>query len=176
MLLRMWSNRNSHSLLVETLNGTVSVEGRWAVSYKAVHTLTRESEKVSPSDVSNSLQLCGLQPTRLLCPWHSPGKNIGVVAMPSSRRSFWPRDQAQVLSVSYIESSRKTSVSALLTMPKPLTMWITTNCGKVFKRWEYQTTLPSSSEISMQVKKQQLEPDMEQQTGSKLGNEYVKAI
>ena len=36
------------------------------------------------------------------------------------------------------ESSRKTSISALLTMPKPLTVWITTNCGKFFKRWEYQ--------------------------------------
>ena len=39
------------------------------------------------------------------------------------------------------ESSRKTSTSALLTMPKPLTVWITTNCGKFFKGWEYQTTL-----------------------------------
>ena len=48
-----------------------------------------------------------------------------------------------------------------------LTMWITTNCGKFFKRWEYQTTLPASWEICMQVKKQQLELDMEQQTGSK---------
>ena len=38
------------------------------------------------------------------------------------------------------ESSRKTSISALLTMPKPLTVWITRNCGKFFKRWEYQTT------------------------------------
>ena len=38
------------------------------------------------------------------------------------------------------ESSRKTNTSALLTMPKPLTVWITTNCGKFFKRWEYQTT------------------------------------
>ena len=38
------------------------------------------------------------------------------------------------------ESSRKTSISALLTMPKPLTVWITINCGKFFKRWEYQTT------------------------------------
>ena len=36
--------------------------------------------------------------------------------------------------------SRKTSISALLTMPKPLTVWITINCGKFFKRWEYQTT------------------------------------
>ena len=37
------------------------------------------------------------------------------------------------------ESSRKTSISALLTMPKPLTVWITINCGKFFKRWAYQT-------------------------------------
>ena len=38
------------------------------------------------------------------------------------------------------ESSRKMSISSLLTMPKPLTVWITINCGKFFKRWEYQTT------------------------------------
>ena len=37
------------------------------------------------------------------------------------------------------ESSRKVSISALLTRPKPLTMWITINCGKFLKRWEYQT-------------------------------------
>ena len=67
------------------------------------------------------------------------------------------------------ESSRKTSISALLTMPKPLTLWITTNCGKFWKRWEYQTTWPAYWEICMhiQVRKQQLELDMEQQTGSK---------
>ena len=38
------------------------------------------------------------------------------------------------------ENSRKTSISALLTMPKPLTVWITINCGQFFKRWEYQTS------------------------------------
>ena len=48
--------------------------------------------------------------------------------------------------------------------------------GKFWKRWEYQTTLPTFWEICMQVKKQQLEPDMEQQSGSKLGKEYVKAV
>ena len=73
------------------------------------------------------------------------------------------------------ESSRKTSTSALLTRPKPLTVWIITNCGKFFKRWEYQTTWPDSWEICMQVKKQRLELDMEQQTGSKPGEENVKA-
>ena len=65
------------------------------------------------------------------------------------------------------ESSRKTSISALLTMPKPLTVWITKNCGKFWKRWEYQTTWPASWETYMQVRRQQLELDMEQQTGSK---------
>ena len=74
------------------------------------------------------------------------------------------------------ESSRKTSTSALLTMPKPLTVWITSNCGKFLKRWEYQTTWPASWETYMQVRKQQLELDMEQHTGSKWEKEYVKAV
>ena len=65
------------------------------------------------------------------------------------------------------ESYRKTSISALLTKPKPLTAWITINCGKFWKRWEYQTTWPASWGICMQVRMQQLELDMEQQTGSK---------
>ena len=65
------------------------------------------------------------------------------------------------------ESSRNTSISALLTMPKPLTVWITINCGKFWKRWRYQTTWPASWETYMQIRKQQLELDMEQQTGSK---------
>ena len=54
------------------------------------------------------------------------------------------------------ESSRKTSISALLTMPKPLIVWITINCGKFWKRWEYQTTWPASWEICRQAGKQQL--------------------
>ena len=53
-------------------------------------------------------------------------------------------------------------------------MWITTNCGKFFRWWEYQATLPTFWEISMQVKKKQLEPNMEQWTGSKLGKKYDK--
>ena len=73
------------------------------------------------------------------------------------------------------ESYRKAPTSTLFTMPKSLTMWITTNSGKFFKRWEYQATLPASCETCVQVKKKQLGPDMEQQTGSKLG-EYVKAV
>ena len=60
------------------------------------------------------------------------------------------------------ENSRKTSTPASLTVLKPLAVWITANCGKFFERQEYQTTLPDSCETCVQVKKQQLEPDMEQ--------------
>ena len=70
----------------------------------------------------------------------------------------------------------KTSTSALLTMPKLLTVWLTINCGKFLKSWEYQTTWPASEETCMKVKKQQLELDMEQQTGSKWEKEFVKAV
>ena len=55
-------------------------------------------------------------------------------------------------------------------------VWITTNCGKFLKGWEYHTTLLVSCETCMQIKKQQLEPDMEQWTGSKSGKEYGKAV
>ena len=48
------------------------------------------------------------------------------------------------------QESRNTSISALLTMPNPLTVWITINCGKFFKRWEYQTTWPASWETCIQ--------------------------
>ena len=74
------------------------------------------------------------------------------------------------------ESSSKTSISALLTMLKPLTVWITINCGKFWKTWEYQTTWSASWETYMQVRKQQLELDMEQQTASKEEKEFIKAV
>ena len=65
------------------------------------------------------------------------------------------------------QRSRKTSTSPLLTMPNPLSVWITINCGKFWNRWEHQTTWPSSWDICVQVRKQQLELDMKQQTGFK---------
>ena len=58
------------------------------------------------------------------------------------------------------ETSRKTSISALSTTPKPLNVWITINGGIFWRRWEYQTTWPASWETCMQVRKQQLELDM----------------
>ena len=74
------------------------------------------------------------------------------------------------------ESSRKTTTFALVIMPKPFIVWITTNCGKFWERWEYMTIRPASWEICIQVKKQQLELNMEQQTGSKSGKEYTQVI
>ena len=105
--------------------------------------------------------------------WEFPGVLVGF------RKSRGTR--GQIANIHWIiqkkqENSRKTSISALLTMLKPLMVWITTNCGKFLKRWEYQTTLPASWETCMQVKKQQLEPGMEQRTGSKFRKEHVKAV
>ena len=71
---------------------------------------------------------------------------------------------------------QKNNYFCFIDYTKALTVWITTNYWKYLKRWKYQTILPASWEICMQVKKQQLELDMEQQTGSKLGKEYVKAV
>ena len=59
---------------------------------------------------------------------------------------------------------------------KAFAVWTTTNSGKFFKRWEYQTTWPAFWEICIQVRKHELELDMEQQTGSKQEKEYVKAV
>ena len=72
------------------------------------------------------------------------------------------------------ENSRKISTSALLTMPKLLTVWITTNCGKFIKRGisNHLTFLLRN----LYAGQEETELDMEQQTGSKLGKEYVKAI
>ena len=83
---------------------------------------------------------------------------------------------ASVVSQKKQGNSKTTSTSASLTMLKPLIMWITTNCGKFFQGWEYQTTLPASRKTCMQAKKQQLEPDMEQRTSSKLGKESIKDV
>ena len=63
------------------------------------------------------------------------------------------------------------STSASLTMPKPLTMWITTNCGKFLKRWEHQTTLHVSGETCMQVKKPRVRTGYGNMDCFKLGKE-----
>ena len=74
------------------------------------------------------------------------------------------------------ESSRKTFISALLTMPKPLTVWITTDYGKFFRRW-WSTRSPfRPPEKPICRSRSCIEWDTEQRTGSKLGKEYIKAV
>ena len=99
--------------------------------------------------------------------WELPDVQAGF------RKGRGTRDQITNIhsSLDKQEGSRKTS-----TMPKPLAVWITTNCGKFWNRWVYQTTWSASWEICVPVRKQQLELDMEQQTGSKQGKECVKTV
>ena len=80
-----------------------------------------------------------------MCFWVEAFYSLGLVPLAFLTSPSWKKQ----------ESSRKTSTSALLTMPKPLTLWITTNCGKFLNRSEYQTTWSASWETCMQVKKQQ---------------------
>ena len=73
------------------------------------------------------------------------------------------------------ESYRKTYTFALLTKPKPLTVWITTN-WKILKEMVIPNHLTVPWETYREDKKQQLKLDMEQWTGSKLGKQYIKAV
>ena len=90
-------------------------------------------------------------------------------------------EQPEIKLPTYVGSSKSKRVPEkrlLLLYWLDQSLWL---CGSqqtenFFKRWEYQITWPASWEICMQVKKQQLELDMEQQAGSKLGKEYIKAV
>ena len=101
---------------------------------------------------------------------------------PDAQSGYKETDESEIKLPAFIGSWRelrnsiKVSASASRTMLKTLTMWVTTNCGKFLKSWEYQTTLPVSWETCMRVKKQQLELDVEKRTGWILGEEYDKAV
>ena len=120
--------------------------------------------------MSNSVWLHKWQPTSSPVPGILQARILEWVAISFSNAWKW---KVKVKSLGRVQLL---ATLALLTMPKSLTVWITINCGKFWKRWEYQTTWPASWEICMQVKNQQLELDMEQQTGSKFGKEYAKAV
>ena len=93
------------------------------------------------------------------------------------RKGRGTRDQ--IANIHWIVEKAKISEKYLLLLyclRQSLWLCRSQQTGKFFKRWEYQTTLPASWEICMQVKKQLSEPDMEQQTGFKLGKEYIKAV
>ena len=85
------------------------------------------------------------------------------------RKSRWTRDQIANIRL-IIEKARefqKNIYFCFIDYAKAFDYLVTINCGKFWKRWEYQNTWSASWEICMQVRKQQLELDMEQQTGSK---------
>ena len=74
-----------------------------------------------------------------------------------------------------MEFQGKKNLSVSSTMLKPLTVWITTNCGKLLERWEYQTIFFVSWSTRMQIKKEELEPCMEQQIGLRSRKEHDRA-
>ena len=152
--------------------------------------------------MSDSVQPHRQQPTRLPRPWDSPGKNPGVgchfflqcMKVKSEREvaqsCLTLRDtmdcsppgssihgifQARVLEWDAIAFSEKNIYFCFIDYAKAFDC-VDHKTGKFWKGWEYQTILPASWEICMQVKKQQLEWDMEQWTGSKLGKVYIKAV
>ena len=93
------------------------------------------------------------------------------------RKGRRTRDQiANICSITEKAREFQKNIYSFIVYANVLTVWTTKNCRKFLKRWDYQTTWPASWEICMQVKKQQLELDMKQQTGSKSGKEYVKAL
>ena len=150
--------------------------------------------------VSDSLPPHELQHTRLpypslsprvcsnLCPlsrWCHPNFSSSVAPFSSCPQFFqhqglfqWVGSSHQVAKVLALQLQRQSFIeySGLISFRIDWFVWITTNCGKFLEKWEYQTTLPATWETCVQVKKQQLELDMEQQTGSKLGKEYIKAV
>ena len=91
--------------------------------------------------------------------------------LPDVQAGFRKGTRDQIASICWIiEKARefqKNIYFCFIDYAKSLTVWITTNCGKFWKRWEYQTSWPASWETCMQVRKEQLELDMEQQAGSK---------
>ena len=97
---------------------------------------------LSHSVVSDSLWPMAYSPARLPCLWNFPGKYTGVACLFYTRGSSQPRDWTQVSCISCIGR------------------WILYHWATWEVRWEYQTTLPAPWEICMQVKKEQLEPDM----------------
>ena len=132
----------------------------------------QSQRKAMPKNVQTTAQL---HSSHTLAKWYSKFSKPGFSSMWTMNLQMFKLDlekveeqEIKLPSIFWcwiIEKARefqKTSNFALLTTPKPLTVWITINCGKFWKRWEYQTTWPVSWETCMQVKKQQLELDTDQ--------------
>ena len=105
-----------------------------------------QKTKITTSGSITSWQIDGetVETVRLLPPW-SP-RSLWIVTVAMKLRQFFV-GRKSMTNLDIIEKARefqKTSTSALFITPKTLAVWITTNCGKILKRWESQTTLPAS--------------------------------
>ena len=115
---------------------------------------------------------------------NSPSVPSTVSEVRTSRCSSWiyKRQRNQRLNCQHTLNHRKSKrvpekhLLMLYWLRHSLWRCVSKQSWKFLTRWEYQTTLPASWEICMQVKKQQLELNREQQTGSKVGKEYIKAV
>ena len=103
--------------------------------------------------------------------WELPDVQAGF------RKGRGTRDQiANICCIKEMAKEFQKNIYFCLTTWKPLTVWITTNCGKFFKRWEYQTTWLASVKNMYAGQKEAVRTVMEQQIGSKLGKQYVKPV
>ena len=144
----------------------------------------QSQRRAVPKDVPTTAKLCSLHMLTSLC---SKSFKLGFSGTWTKNFQMYKlglekADEPEIKLPTFTRSgrkqgsSRKTSTSASLTTLNTLIVWITINCGKFSKSWEYQTTLPISWKTCMWVKKEQLEPDTEQLTGPKLGKEYDMAV
>ena len=120
---------------------------------------------------SKILQCCGPIKSNTSDPYPATEVLVFALNLPWLRILMYFGEIRGILLVIFQKSIMQKEENFLL-----IWSYVETNCGKFLKRWEYQTTWPASWEICMQVKKQKLELDMEQQTGSKSGKEYIKAV
>ena len=128
----------------------------------------QSQRKTRPKNAQTTAQLHSSHMLVKWC-WNSPSQASAIHEPWTSRCSscFQKRQRNQRSNCQHPMDHRKskrvsekTFIPALLTMPKPLTVWITINYGKFWNKWKYQTTWPASWETCMQVRKQQLELDM----------------
>ena len=134
-------------------------------------------KKGNAKNVQSTIELCSFLMLASLC---SKSFKLGSSSSWTKnfqmyKLSFEETEELEITLLTFVgswrkqRSCRKTSISASLTTLKPLTVWITTNCRKFLKWWEYETTLPVSWETYMWVRKQQLEPDNRTMDWFKIG-------
>ena len=123
----------------------------------------QSKKKVMPKNVQTTTQLHSSHTLAQQClKFSKPGFNSKWILNLQMFKLDLEKAEDQRSNCQHLLDHRKSKRVPEKHLCQSLWLWITTNCGKFFKRWEHQTTLPASWEICMQVKKQQSEPDMGQ--------------